>query len=132
MQTTTLPTGQLKRFNIRIVTGGETATQTTIARTQAQAWNVAFDLAERLLGDKPPRRISVTPAPVRSGLYVPAGEALQPRAVGSPVGSAGRGHAPIVVQVDAALGVDLPVKADRLNLLGRQSPSEHHTPVTAH
>ena len=65
--TTSLPTGQLKRFNIRIVTGGETAIQTTIARSQAQAWNVAFDLAERLLGDKPPRSISVKPMPVRTG-----------------------------------------------------------------
>ena len=66
--TNPLPTGQLKRFNIRIVTGGETAIQTTIARTQAQAWNTAFGLAERLLGDKPPRSISVKPVPVRSGI----------------------------------------------------------------
>ena len=59
--TTSLPTGQLKRFNIRIVTGGETAIQTTIARSSQQAWNIAFDLCERLLGDKPPRSISVKP-----------------------------------------------------------------------
>lgn len=68
--TTSLPTGQLKRFNIRIVTGGETAIQTTLARNQAQAWNVAFNLAERLLGDKPPRSISVKPVALRSGLYL--------------------------------------------------------------
>lgn len=63
MQTTTISPagGQLKRFNIRIVTGGETAVQTTIARSNEQAWNIAFDLCERLLGDKPPRSISVKP-----------------------------------------------------------------------
>lgn len=131
--TTSLPTGQLKRFNIRICAGRETAIQTTIARSQAQAWNVAFDLCERLLGDKPPRSISVKPVPVRSGLYVPAGEALQPRAVGSPMARAGRGHTPIVVEVDAALGVaHLPVKTDRLDLLGRQRPCEFNAPVAAH
>lgn len=75
--TTSLPTGQLKRFHIRIVTGGETAIQTTIARTQAQAWNVAFDLAERLLGDKPPRSISVKPMAVRSGLYLASAGTFQ-------------------------------------------------------
>lgn len=129
----TLPTGQLKRFHIRIVTGGETAIQTTIARTQAQAWNVAFDLAERLLGDKPPRSISVKPVPVRSGLYVPAGQALQPCAVGSPVARAGRGHTPIVVQVDAPLGAThLPVKTDRFDLLGRQRSGEFNATVAAH
>lgn len=58
----------LKRFNIRIVTGGETAIQTTIARSSQQAWNTAFDLAERLLGDKPPRKISVKPVPPIYGL----------------------------------------------------------------
>lgn len=66
--TTNLPTGQLKRFNIRIVTSGETAIQTTIARNSQQAWNVAFDMAERLLGDKPPRSISVMPVGVRTGI----------------------------------------------------------------
>ena len=93
----------LKRFQIRICTGGETAIQTAVARTSGQAWNMAFDLAERLLGDQPPRKISVK----------------QPSAVGRPVACAGRGHAPIVVQVDAPLGVThLPVKTDRFDLLG--------------
>lgn len=68
--TTSLPTGQLKRFNIRIVTGGETATQTTIARSSQQAWNIAFDLCERLLGDMPPRSISVMPLGVRTGILL--------------------------------------------------------------
>ncbi len=67
---TTLPTGQLKRFNIRIVTGGETAIQTAIARNSQQAWNIAFDTAARLLGDKPPRSISVKPVGVRTSLML--------------------------------------------------------------
>lgn len=70
MQTTPLPVSStgLKRFNIRICTGRETALQTCIARTQAQAWNMAFALAERLLGDVPPRTISVRPVAPRFGL----------------------------------------------------------------
>ena len=72
MPTITIPAAQagLKRFNIRIVTGGETAIQTALARTSAQAWNIAFDLAERLLGDKPPRSISVKPVAPTYGLQV--------------------------------------------------------------
>lgn len=70
MHKQTQPTGQLKRFNIRIVTAGETAIQTTIARSQAQAWNVAFSLCERLLGDTPPRSISVKPVGVRQGVFL--------------------------------------------------------------
>lgn len=134
MQTTTsLPTGQLKRFNIRIVTGGETAIKTAIARSNEQAWNIAFDLCERLLGDTPPRSISVKPVGVSSGLYLPAGQSLQARAVGRPVRSAVCGHTPIVVQKDAPLAVPcFAIEADGLNLLGRQSPSELHTPITAH
>lgn len=66
--TTSLPTGQLKRFNIRIVTSGETAIQTTIARSSQQAWNIAFDLCERLLGDAPPRSISIKPVAPTYGL----------------------------------------------------------------
>ena len=130
--TTSLPTGQLKRFNIRIVTGGETAIQTTIARSSQQAWNIAFDLCERLLGDKPPRSISVKPASVGSGLYLPAGQALQSGAVGRPVRGAIGGYAPIVVKVDASFGVSQPIKADRLDLLERQSSGELHTPISTH
>ncbi len=70
--TTTGTQAGLKRFNIRIVTGGETAIQTALARTSAQAWNIAFDLAERLLGDKPPRSISVKPMAPTYGLRVVA------------------------------------------------------------
>ena len=58
----------LRRYNIRICTGSETAMQTCIARTQAQAWNTAFTLAERLLGDTPPRSMSVRPVKPRYGL----------------------------------------------------------------
>ena len=39
-QKITLPTGQLKRFHIRIVTGGEAAIQTAVARTSGQALRV--------------------------------------------------------------------------------------------
>ncbi len=82
MHTTTIPGTQagLKRFNIRIVTGGTTAMQTAIARNSQQAWDMAFDLCERLLGDTPPRSVSV-----------------------KPVARVGRGHAPIVAQVDAPI-----------------------------
>ena len=132
MHTTTLPTGQLKRFNIRIVTGGETAIQTAIARNSQQAWNVAFDLCERLLGDKPPRSISVKPASVGSGLYLPDGQALQTGAVGRPVRRAVGGHTPIVVEVDAGLVINLPAETDCRNLLGRQRSSEFNTAVSAH
>jgi hypothetical protein len=59
----TQPTGQLKRFNIRISHGDTVATQTAITHTQNQAWIAAFDLAESLLGDTPPRFISVKPVP---------------------------------------------------------------------
>ena len=65
---TTPATHGLKRYTIRICTGRETALQTCIARTQAQAWNTAFGLAERLLGDVPPRSISVRPAQLRLGV----------------------------------------------------------------
>jgi hypothetical protein len=70
MPTITIPGTQagLKRFNIRIVTGGETAIQTALVRTSQQAWSIAFDLAERLLGDKPPRSISVKPVAAHQGL----------------------------------------------------------------
>lgn len=71
-QKITLPTGQLKRFEIRICTGSETAIQATITRNSQQAWNVAFDLCERLLGDKPPRSISVKPVAPAYGLQVAA------------------------------------------------------------
>jgi hypothetical protein len=75
MQTTINPVNQLrlKRFHIRICTGGETAMQTALARSNAQAWNIAFSLCERLLGDQPPRSISVKPAAPAYGLQgVPA------------------------------------------------------------
>jgi hypothetical protein len=70
MPTITIPGTQagLKRFNIRIVTNGETALQTAIASNSQQAWSIAFDLAERLLGDKPPRSISVKPVAAHQGL----------------------------------------------------------------
>lgn len=65
---TTPAAAGLKRFTICIRTERETALQTCIARTQAQAWNTAFDLAERLLGEAAGRHsISVRPAPVRFG-----------------------------------------------------------------
>ena len=51
----------LRRFNIKICTGRETAQQACIARSPEQAWNIAFALCERLLGDTPPRSISVRP-----------------------------------------------------------------------
>lgn len=130
--TGTLPAGRLKRFNIRICTGRETAIQTALARSNAQAWNIAFSLAESLLGDVPPRSISVKPVGVGSGLYLPAGQALQANAVGRPVGRALGGNAPIVEEVDAPLGIHLPVKADRLNLLVRQGLGKDHTPFVAH
>lgn len=81
--TSSSPNEQLKRFTIRIVTSGETACQTAIARNSQQAWNVAFDLAERLLGDKPPRSISVKPAKFGSGLYHPIGQALVVKVAGA-------------------------------------------------
>ena len=63
MSTITTPGAKpgLKRYNIRICTGGETAMQTAIARNSQQAWNIAFALCERLLGDQSPRSISVRP-----------------------------------------------------------------------
>lgn len=74
MSTITTPGAKpgLKRYNIRICTGRETALQTTIARTSQQAWNIAFSLCERLLGDQPPRSISVKPASPTYGLQVAA------------------------------------------------------------
>lgn len=66
------PLGQLQRFNIRIVTGKETAIQTTLARSSQQAWSIAFDTAARLLGDTPPRSISVKPMTLRSPQLVQA------------------------------------------------------------
>ena len=68
--TTTPAAAGLKRFTIRICTGHETALQTCIARTQQHAWNTAFSLAERLLGDVPPRSISVRPAQPRFGVLL--------------------------------------------------------------
>mgnify|MGYP006921321868 CR=1 FL=1 len=126
MPTITIPGTQagLKRFNIRIVTGGETAIQTALARTSAQAWNIAFDLAERLLGDKPPRSISVKPAQVRSGLYLQPSQTLQPRAVRIPVDITGGGYAPIVVKVNAPLIVNATTEADGLQLIGRQGAAK--------
>lgn len=58
----------LSHFHIRICTGSETALSTCIARTQTQAWVAAFNIAEQLLGDVPPRSISVKPAQLRSGM----------------------------------------------------------------
>lgn len=130
--TTSLPTGQLKRFNIRIVTSGDTAIQTTIARSSQQAWNIAFDLCERLLGDVPPRSISVKPAGVRSGFYLPAGQALQAGAVGRPVGGAGGWNAPVTEKVNPPLGVHLPVEADGFNLFARQGSRKNHTAIVTH
>lgn len=53
----------MARFHIRICTAHETALQTYLARNAAQAWEVAFTLAERLLGAAPCRHtISVRPA----------------------------------------------------------------------
>ena len=51
----------LKRFEIRIRTDKEQAIQACIARNSGQAWQQAFNLAEQLLGDVPPRSISVRP-----------------------------------------------------------------------
>jgi iron-sulfur cluster repair protein YtfE (RIC family) len=70
MSTITTPGAKpgLKRYNIRICTGGTTAMQTAIARNSQQAWNMAFDLCERLLGDKPPRSVSVKPVTPAYGL----------------------------------------------------------------
>jgi hypothetical protein len=42
--------------------------QTAIARNSQQAWNMAFDLCERLLGDTPPRSVSVKPVAPAYGL----------------------------------------------------------------
>ena len=70
MSTITIPGTQagLKRFNIRICTGKATTVQPCIARSNAQAWNLAFDLCERLLGDQPPRSIIVKPSAPAYGL----------------------------------------------------------------
>jgi iron-sulfur cluster repair protein YtfE (RIC family) len=70
MSTITTPGAKpgLKRYNIRICTGGTTAMQTAIARNSAQAWNIAFGLCERLLGDTPPRSVSVKPVGTAYGL----------------------------------------------------------------
>ena len=64
MQTTASPATQgLKRFNIRVRTGCETALQTCLAANASQAWDIAFSLAERLLGATPERHgISVRAA----------------------------------------------------------------------
>lgn len=68
MSHTTPATPGLKRFTIRIRTARETALGTCLVRNQAQAWNVAFSMAERLLGDVPPRSISVQPLQPRLGV----------------------------------------------------------------
>lgn len=65
-------TAGLKRFQIRINTGRETALQTCLVRNQWQAWNVAFGLAERLLGEHPPKSISVRPVAPAFGLQTVA------------------------------------------------------------
>lgn len=129
MHTPHLPatTTGLKRFNIRICTGRETALQTCIARTQAQAWNMAFALAERLLGERPPRSISVRPVAMRSGLYPQAAQALEPFAVRAPMHRSVGGGAPIGIRVDAPTGVGwagFPVTADEF--LGPSMKGESH------
>lgn len=53
----------MARFHIRICTDRETALQTCLAANASQAWDMAFALAERLLGASPGRHlISVRPA----------------------------------------------------------------------
>jgi iron-sulfur cluster repair protein YtfE (RIC family) len=70
MSTITTPGAKpgLKRYNIRICTGGTTALQTAIASNSQQAWALAFDLCERLLGDTPPHSVSVKPVAPAYGL----------------------------------------------------------------
>jgi hypothetical protein len=70
MHTTTIPAlnAGLKRYHIRIRLGRTTASQSCIARTSAQAWNLAFDLSERLLGGQPPQSISVRPGAPTYGI----------------------------------------------------------------
>ena len=118
--TITPATHGLKRFTIRIRTERETVLHTCIARTQAQAWNTAFGLAERLLGDVPPRSMSVRPASIRSGSGFPAGQALQSVAVRLPVrGAVGR-DAAIVVKEDSPAMIKRigAIPADGADLLG--------------
>lgn len=116
----------LKRFTIRICTGSETALQTCTARTQAQAWNIAFGLAERLLGDVPPRSMSVWPASSRSVFCFPAGKALQPGAVRLPVRSAVGGDAAVVVEEDSSALIKriVAIPADGADLLCADWPAQ--------
>ena len=53
----------LRAYAIQIATPGEAVHIAALAPTMWAAWNQAFDHAQRLLGDAPPRRISVRPAP---------------------------------------------------------------------
>lgn len=124
----------LKRFEIRIHTGHEMAIIAAMARSQGQAWCMAFNHAERLCGDTLPRRISVRAVAPRSGLHLPAHQALQPLAVGLPVPSAGRGHTSVAVQKNEALcsGLRTAVKADGRHLPGAERLGEHHHPLFAH
>jgi hypothetical protein len=60
LQTQAAPAA-MQHFRIRIRTASETALQDCLVRNDDQAWDLAFNLCESLLGDLPPKCISVRP-----------------------------------------------------------------------
>ena len=65
MQTTaTHAATAAKHFQISICAGRNTTQVTCMATSLAKAWDTAWSVAERLLGDVPPARMSVSPVTV--------------------------------------------------------------------
>lgn len=61
LQTQAAPAAAMQHFRIRIRTGSETALQDCLVRSADQAWDVAFTLCSQLLGEQPPKSLSVLP-----------------------------------------------------------------------